>query len=324
MVALALLSCLALSEPYDFEGLKMQALAPPGPSKQRGSSKIWEGRREIEMSGKKQNIAMYSVVVTTAAGGIAQALSEDLVLDAHERTARANKLLKSPNLRTTIATFGPHKLLVLNGSVVSSNASGKPVPAYWVSFAFVRGNRAYEFNMISALETDYKDVLTFVESMQITSGTKLIKPTDYRADLSGEYRIEGVPFQLTSALTPLANPDAPIDASFEYQYDATMRQTGGPDFYYRVRKVKPADERTESELLKALAAGLIPDEVSRDAFTIKDGATTTDFGFKENAKEWSGTLRFERNGPWVALLTGAMLKTGTASLKGFGLRRLTP
>jgi hypothetical protein len=264
---------------------------------------------------------MYSVVVTTVAGGAARALADDQVIGVHERTARANKLLGFPNLRTTIGLIGTHKLLVLNGSAIVPNAAGKPSAAYWVSFAFARGNRAYEFNMISSTDSYYREVLANIASMEITAGTSLVKPTGLSPDLRGEYWIEGIPFGLTSEATPFANADAPVDPSFAGQYNATISQPTGPAFFYRARKVKPDDSRADSELFRNIAKDFLPESVAASAFDVRNGSAKLEKEVPDGSRASLAFLRFERSGDWIAVLAATAPKSATSPFKGFDLKR---
>ena len=321
MLAICLLACVTFSETYDFDGLRMSVLAKPGEPTQRESSKVWQGRVEVELGGKKQNVAMYSVVVTTVAGGAARALADDQVVGVHERTARANKLLGFPNLRTTVGLIGTHKLLVLNGSAIVPNAVGKPSAAYWVSFAFARGNRAYEFNMISATDSYYREVLANIASMEITAGTSLVKPTALAPSLHGEYWVEGIPFGVISEATPFANPDAPADSSFDGQYNATVNQPTAPTFFYRARKLKANESRTDGDLFRHIAKDFLPESVAASTFDVQDGSAKVEMEFRESSRPTLGFLRFERSGDWIAVLASTAPKTSTSPFKGFDLKR---
>jgi hypothetical protein len=209
------------------------------------------------------------------------------------------------------------------GSLLTLDAAGRPTNAYWVSCAFLAGDKGYEFFQVSGSEFSTEDALTRISEMSIAEGGTALKISDAPKDFKGEYRINGLPFGLTTGIMPFVSTVTPNDPTFGGQYTAVMTRVRRPTHLYKVREVKPDDKRTDAELFRTLV-GQTADvtNVPLEKFVVTDGSGTVEFEYKKAGEDLVGYMRFERVGKWVAVLVGYAEKTQNAGLKDTTLQRV--
>lgn len=310
--------------PQNFDGLKLHVLEAPKEPVTQGPVKTWEGNYTNTSFGKAVVVLTYSVAVTDLKA-IPQNITEDQILSLHERNARMNKKLAAQNLRRVEGKIGEHKLLLLSGSVLAPTSIGTSSPSYWLSFAFTAGDKVYEYSQVSLYETNHTPALGYAAEMILTEDGKESKVSGLPKESKGDYTIAGLPFILSSPELLAPSTVAPNEPAFGGQYTALDVKVNGATFWYKVREVKPDEKRTDSQLFRDLVQPPIPiGAIPEDQFVVKDGSGTLETPYKLANQDYLATLRFEREGNWVAVLVGYAPKGKETGLKETMLRRIKP
>jgi hypothetical protein len=310
--------------PQNFDGLKLHVLEAPREPVIQGPAKTWEGNYTNNSFGKDVVVLTYTVAVTDLKA-IPQKVTEDQILALHERNARANKKLAAHNLRRIEGKIGGHKLLLLSGTVLAPTSGGSPIGSYWLSFAFTPGDKVYEYSQVSLYETNHTPALGYAAEMILTEEGKESKVTGLPKESKGDYTIAGLPFVLTSPELLAPSTVSPNEPAFGGQYTALDVKIGGSTFWYKVREVEPEEKRTDSQLFRDLVQPPIPaGAIPENQFVVKDGSGTLETPYKLANQDYVATLRFEREGKWVAVLVGYAPKGKETGLKETTLRRITP
>lgn len=325
MVSTLLAATVLLQGPsvQNFDGLKLEVVAPPVAPITAGIAKTWAGSLNTDIDGKSQTTALYSVVITDLKT-VTPKLTEDQVLARHERTARSARMLGAPNYRRSFGKIGSHKLIVLNGSAIAAIPGAKPINAYWTSFAFIHGDKVYEFSQFSTLESHYKQAMSRIAAMSFTPpGGVAMTAAALPKDFNGEYVLGNLPFVLTTPQAPAAATAAPPDPSFDDQYTAALTEATGLSYVYKVRKAKEGEKRTDVALFRDLVNDFVPvQSVPEAKLAVKNGSATVELDFQTSGKPYRAHLRFERVGDWIAVLAGTAPKPKADVLKAVSLKRV--
>jgi hypothetical protein len=307
----------------DFDGLKLEVPAPPQPPAVQGNVKSWEGVLTNVVSGQETQVAVYNVGITDLKA-LSPKPTEDQLLQFHERKARTGQTVVAQNFRTTYGKIGTHKLLVLSGSALAPSGGGQPANSFWVSCAFMAGDKAYEFSQVSLKEGDYLQCLRRIATMTLVEDGKPVQVTGTPLAGSGEYTITGIPFVLTAPATPYVSTAAPADPAFGPQYTAVIStRLSEPAHTYLVRKLTGEEKRTDTQLFRDLVTQTVPEvELPESKFVVKDGSGTLKVSFERAGKQYEGLVRFEREGAWVAVLVSAGLKPKSGGITGAEVRRV--
>lgn len=314
---------LQTSTPADFDGLKLKLVSTPKEPVMNGPTKSWEGSSTSMLFGRESTTIVYGLSVTDFKG-LAAKPTEDRVFGVHELQARGRKPFAAQNFRKSMATIGGHKMLILNGSVIAPNSGGQPTSSYWVSFVFVAGDKAYEYNQISVFETDSREALQRISEMRLKEGESEVAPSGVPKDAKGEYTLRGIPFILTTSRVPSPSTTTPRDPAFgDGQYTGVMVDVKGPQILYKLREVKADEKRTDAQIFRELVDSFVKvRDTPEEKFAIKDGSGTVDFEYRDGDKDYVAHARFERDGKWVAVLVGYVEKAQADKLKETTLRRM--
>lgn len=302
----------------DFDGLKLEVAVPPSTPIQREATKTWSGTKQSPVTGPASATIMYSVSVTDLTK-VKSRPSETEALDLHELHSRTNPALAAQSLHRIDAHVGDRPLVVLVGSAVAPNRDG-PITSYVLSFAFVEGDRAYEFTEVSRFEADFKvgmermAKMTFSEDGKAPAGVSGLS-----FDLHGDYWVAGIPFALESPVIPRPVVPTTQDTDYAAEYSSRVSPNMGLSGTYvlYVRKLTPSDKRSDTELFKALLglafkSGFTPAQVS-----VKGGSASFDVEGVAGGKE---RYHFERVGSWIGLLVATVPKGAENNLDAVQLK----
>ena len=308
----------------DFDGLKLEVLAPAQPPAAQGNVKSWEGVLTNTVGGQETQVAVYNVGITDVKA-LNPKPTEDQVLQFHERKARTSQTVAAQNFRTVYGKIGSHKLLLLSGSALTPN-NGQPANSFWVSCAFLVGDKVYEFSQVSLNEAPARECLRRIAQMTLLEDGKPSTVTGIPLNGAGDYTISGIPFVLTVPSTPFVSTTVQPDPAFGAQYTAVISTALSQAAHtYLVRKLNEDEKRTDSRLFRDLVDEAVPEvELPEAKFVVKEGSGTLKVSFERGGKKYDGILRFEREGPWVAVLVSAGLKELKEGVKGADIRRLKP
>ena len=308
----------------DFDGLKLEVLTPAQPPTAQGNVKSWEGALTTTKDGQESQVAVYNVGITDLKA-LTPKPTEDQVLQFHERKARTGQTVVAQNFRTSYGKIGTHKLLVLSGSALAPK-NGQSVSSFWVSCAFMAGDKAYEFSQVSLDAKNATECLRRIAEMTLLEEGKPVAVTGTPLGGAGDYTISGIPFVLTTPAMPFVSTSIQPDPSFGPQYTAAI--SAGPNqpaHVYLVRKLNDDDKRTDAQLFRELVDQAVPEvELPEAKFVVKEGSGTLKVSFDRSEKRYEGVLRFEREGPWVAVLVSTGSKETKGGIKGADIRRLKP
>lgn len=290
----------------DFLGLSVALPRSPAEPVVRGPVRAWEWKHRVEDKGGSQAMGVYSVQVTDLRG-MPQRVDEDMALALHERSSRHNKVLAGPNLRRVQARIGDRRMILLNGSVIAPGEGGVATNSFWLSACFVFGELVYEVTQITVHEVEHRQGYDLLRKMVFRppGGRGEMKVTGVPDAMQGDYSIAGVPFVLQAPQIPLAAPSPTNDGTFASQYNAKMQSDKGPTWLYKVRLLQEGDPRSDSKRFRELASDFIPVQfIPEDRFQVSSDYSAFEADVGPPEKRARATLKYARNGRWIAVLLG--------------------